>query len=70
MDFQNLISDPEIFFLFVRNFANRSNGSVEKWVFIAKIYGQLTKQHKFGKKIKQTDPFCHNLTVLEYDELF
>ena len=43
---------------------------VEKWVFIAKIYGQLTKQHRFGKKQQQTAHFCHNLTVLEYDELF
>ena len=61
---------PVIFFLFRSNFANQSNGSVEKWVFIAKIYGQLTKQHRFGKKQQQTDHFCHNLTVLEYDELF
>ena len=43
-----------IFFPFRSNFANRSNGTVEKWVFIAKIYGQLTKQHRFGKKQQQT----------------
>ena len=36
---------------FARNFANRCNSSVEKWVFISKIDGQLTKQHRFGKKI-------------------
>ena len=36
---------PVIFFLFRSNCANWSNGTVEKWVFIAKIYGQLTKQH-------------------------
>ena len=57
-------------FFFVLNFANLSNGSVEKCVFTAKMYGQLAKQHRFGKKIQETDPFCNNLTVLEYDELF
>ena len=50
-----------IFFFLVRNFANRSNGLVEKWVFIAKIYGQLTKQHRFGKKQQQTS------FLLEFD---
>ena len=64
---------PRNVFLFFGNFANQSNGLVEKWVFIAKIYGQLTKQCRFGKKQQQqqqqTDHFCHNLTVLEYDEL-
>ena len=74
IDIQNLLNAPELmFFFFFRNFANQSNGLVEKWVFIAKIYGQLTKQYTFGKKQQeqqqQTDHFCHNVTVLEYDEL-
>ena len=67
-----MINGPEFFFLFVRNFANRSNGSVEKWVFIAEIYGQLTKQHKFGKKnqtnssfLPQFDGFRIRRVVLE-----
>ena len=62
----------KFFFVFVPNFANRSNGSVEKWVFIAKFYGQLTKQHRFGKKnptnrsfLPQFDGFRIRRVVLE-----
>ena len=49
---------------------------VEKWVFIAKIYGQLTKQHRFGKKtttnssfLPQFDGFRIRRVVLELNVL-